>query len=254
MRRPRRRRTSSGRTSRYYSLDELLSRQPKSIRTDPRYRQLSACFYTSELLPRLRISRRCYRLLDKAIVDPENLVHFYKTYRLPKDPFFPLFFCIKRDYLAERERKREEREAYILKRMKALPVHKIRFIRFLGEWEQEMNRKMDYPYWEKHLYPGTKKRVHEYEAFGPLEWDDFFRSYLAGLLTHYHYNPHPLADRAAACAFLELLPVAAPLTLPDKREVLSSYRRLCRIYHPDRGGSSEIFIRLKESKEILYWH
>ncbi len=206
---------------------------------------------TSETLMRLRISTPAYRILNRAVIKPENLNNFYRTYRIPRDPFFPLFLGIKREYLAEKQRKQEQREAYILKKMKSLPGGKIRFIRFLAQWEQEINRYMDYPYWMEHLYPSTKKRVHEYENFSLLEWDVFLQDYLEGLLRHYRIKNEVLGPRILACHLLELIPSLDPLAFPCQKDVLRSYRVLSLIHHPDRGGESEVFIRLKEAREVL---
>ncbi|MDC7240820.1 MAG: hypothetical protein PQJ50_10715, partial [Spirochaetales bacterium] len=60
--------------------------------------------------------------------------------RIPKDPFFPLFLRIKLDYLDERRRISEEREKYILGKIKELPPVRRRIIRFLAEWEEELSR------------------------------------------------------------------------------------------------------------------
>lgn len=205
----------------------------------------------SDILPRLRISSRCFRLLDKAQIDAENLPFFYKTYRLPQNSFFPLFLSIKRSYLAERIKWQDEREAYILKRMKALPAGKIRFIRFLADWEVSLNGRGDFPFWMNKLYPETKKRVHQYEKFSTVEWNDFFRDYLTGLLEHYHLKTEPLVERLTACSILGLIPRIDPLCLPDQRDILKSYRMLCRKYHPDRGGDQAQFVLLQRAREVL---
>ncbi len=247
----RRRRRTTGRSYRYYSLDDLLVRQPKSLRKNPEYPRMLNHFLSSEKLLRLRISSRCFQLLNKAGIDPEHLEHFYRTYRVPKDPFFPLFLRIKRNYLLDRQKKMELRESYILEKMKKLPPKKLRYIRFLAEWEQELNRKSDYPFWMENLYPKTKKQVHRYEAYSFLEWDAFFRQYVYGLLVHYRRNPETLGEKVLACGVLDLLPGTDPLILPGRGEVLHSFRTLSRTYHPDRGGSTDIFIKLKDAREVL---
>ena len=244
----RRRRKRSGR---YYSLDELLSRQPKSLRKDPQYRELCSHFLSSDVLPRLRINSRCFRLLDKAVIAPENLNNFYHTYRLPRDPFFPLFLRIKRSYITMRQQQLEAREAYIFERMKALPPEKLRFIRFLAEWEQSLNRSSDFPYWMNQLYPGSKKRMREYELYGVLEWQQFFYSYLCGLAAQYRLQASPLAEKMTACSMLGLIPSADPLIWPGRTEILRAYRARCRRFHPDRGGEHSLFIQLQKAKEVL---
>lgn len=247
----RRRKNRRHRSCRYYSLDELLSRQPCALRKDCRYRELLEQFLSSESLQRLRISSRCFRLMDKAQIDPENLPFFYRTYHLPQNSFFPLFLGIKRSYLAERQKWQEEREIYILKRMKALPTCKIRFVRFLADWEQSLNGQGEFPFWMNHLYPETKKRVHQYEKFTTVQWEAFFREYLKGMLEHYHLKIDPLAEKLTACCILELIPRIDPLCFPDRQDILRSYRMLCRRYHPDRGGDPALFVLLQRAREVL---
>jgi hypothetical protein len=36
-----------------------------------------------------------------------------------------------------------------------------------------------------------------------------------------------------------------------KTELTKRYRQLCLLYHPDKGGNSQMFIKLQKSKEIL---
>lgn len=244
----RRRRARRGRT---YSLEDLLLRQPKSLRKDPQYRTLLSHYLASDRLRALRFGSRCFGLLDRAVVAPENLPHFYRTYRLPRDPFFPLFFRIKRSYQEERRQRQEAREAYILGRMQALPPETRRFIRFLGEWEKSLNGKGDYPYWSARLYPATKKQVRLYEGFGRGEWEAFFREYLTGLTGRYRLPPQPWVDKLAACALLGLVPRGTPPEFPSREEVLRAFRTLSLAHHPDRGGSADLFIRLQEAKERL---
>ena len=115
-----RRRRSPG--SRRYSLADLLAKQPKSLQKHDYYQSLLAHYYSSERLKGLRVSQRCYTLLHTCRIRPEHLKEFYRTYRLPRDPFFPLFFRIKRDYLEQRRRQEEARRTYIHAQVRRLPA------------------------------------------------------------------------------------------------------------------------------------
>ena len=95
----------------------------------------------------LRISPRCYRLLNEAKVPPENLKNFYATYKLPEDPFFPWFLKVKTEWFAERERWQEERRRAIEATMNSLPDHRRKALRLLAEYEKKANRFGDYPLW-----------------------------------------------------------------------------------------------------------
>ncbi|MDA3956857.1 hypothetical protein [Oceanispirochaeta sp.] len=243
------RRPRGGRST--LSIDQLLSRQPKTIRRHPQYLLMLDHFLLSDSLKKVRMNRRCYRLLDRAVIEPENLRHFFKTYRLPQDPFFPLFFRIKRDYLSQREKSARDKEGYILKEMKIIPLAKRRIIRFLAEWEEHFNSLGERPLWETKLYPRTKKRVHELQSFGEGEWLNFFILHVERLQRHYPRIPESQVTGIKACLPLGLIPKLSPFRLPDRGSAQKAYRQHCRIYHPDSGGEAALFTLLQKSREIL---
>ena len=240
-----------GRSRRSYTLLYLLEREPKSLRRDPYYPQMVDRLRSSKRLQCLRFNRRCYSLLQQAKIAPENLKYFYRTYRLPRDPFFPLFFMIKRDYLEERKRKKEEKVRYIAARLRGLPAPILGYIRFLAELESDLNGSGRYPLWSTTLFPKTKKLVHQYENYGPDEWISFFRDYLKQLEKRYRSFNERNAELLLACFIIEELPSAAPLRFPDEQRVKQSYRRLSKLHHPDRGGDSSYFVKLGRAKELL---
>lgn len=252
MRRSRRRRRSPVKK---YSISYLLSRQPKSLQKHEYYPIMLNYFYDSPRLQRLRMSRRCYSLLQHAKIEPHNLHHFYRTYRLPKDPFFPLFFKIKREYLQERQRRQEERVRYIAARMRSLPEPTLEFIKYLGRFEQHCNRSGGYPVWNRQMFPRTKKRVHEYLRFRHTEWIGFFRDYLAVLAQRYRRVSEETAEKLLACYLLGCLPdepgEGGVLRWPDAAAVTRQYRRLSLLHHPDRGGDGQIFVELQWAREVL---
>jgi len=244
-------RKRQGSLKRIIPLSQLLARQPLSLRKHPLYDEMMQHYYLSDSLKSLRISRRCYSLLNRAVIAPENLVHFYRTYRLPKDPFFPLFFMIKRDLLKEKERKAAEKEAYILSEMKKLPPVRRRMIRFLAEWEMTLNRQYGHPLWEESLYPRTKKRVRELLDPKESDWQDLMRVHVENLKTRYPAIRKKDADLVSACLTLGLVPSVSPLQIPSRQEINKAYRSLSRLHHPDSGGEDRLFIELAESRNLL---
>ena len=84
------------------SLAQLLDAQPRGLTRFSEHRLLWDHFLASDRLQKLRISPRCYHLLNQAKVPPGNLKNFYTTYRLPEDPFFPWFLKVKADWFIER--------------------------------------------------------------------------------------------------------------------------------------------------------
>ncbi len=248
MRRTYRRRAS---TARSYTIAQLLLRQPKSLRRHPDYQNMMAHYKTSDRLRRLRISRRCYSLLHRATIEPRNLRQFYRTYRLPADPFFPLFFMIKRSYLRERMRAKEERHRYILAAMRSLPPTLLQNIKYLGYLERRYNAAGRSPLWQKELFPGTKKKANAYLRYGAAAWLALFRRHLALLGARYRALGGAVADRVLACLALELTPKVAPPPLLSAAVVKRSYRRLSMLHHPDRGGDPAVFIEIKWARDTL---
>jgi hypothetical protein len=208
-------------------------------------------YRSSERLRSLRISRRCYNLLNRAVITPENLHHFHRTYRLPKDPFFPLFLTVKRDYLADREEAARQREAYILEQVKALTPRRRQALRFLAEWEESLNRAGERPVWEKTVYPGSKKRADEMTRLTGGGWLRLYDDFLAAMGRRYPGVDPRLVRMIRSSLVLDLIPAVHPLHFPDRDEVARAYRRLCRTAHPDAGGRAEYFIRIKESRDYL---
>ena len=233
------------------SLEHLLSRQPKTLNKHPQYDLMISHYRNSDTLRHLRINRRCYRLLDRAVITPENLHHFHRTYRLPKDPFFPLFLAIKKDYLNGREEAARQREAYILKQVKTLTPRRRQALRFLAEWEESINRAGERPVWEKTVYPGSKKRADQLTILSGSAWLSLYDGFLEAMGRRYPGIEPRLTKMIRATLVLELIPSIHPLRFPDRDEAARAYRRLCRTAHPDAGGRAEYFIRIKESRDFL---
>lgn len=242
-----------------YSLSYLLAKQPKSLQKHRYYSEMLAYYRSSSRLQKLRISRRCYSLLQHATIKPEYLHNFYITYRLPKDPFFPLFLRIKRDYLQERQRKREEKMRYIAEQMHALPPQTLACIKYLAVFEQYYNSADNFPVWTLHMFPTTKKRVRAYAAFSQEEWIQHFQDHLGRLQQRYNKIDKSTAEQVLAAYVLECLPengnrgAAAQDRLPqtDIQAALRNYRRLSKLHHPDLGGDGNLFLHLQWAKEVL---
>jgi hypothetical protein len=217
-------------------------------------------FRSNPRLQQLLISRRCYSLLNNARVAPENLTHFYRTYRLPEDPFFPLFFAAKRGYLIQRERAKTERRAYILSRMRGLPPRTLAMVKYLGFLERCYHPGAQSPVWQRELFPGSKRTADRYARMGGAGWLTVFSRHLRALQDRYAALTDVIADRVLAAYLLELdtlLDVEhlritrQPPHRPDRAEVTRAYRRLSLIHHPDRGGDHVLFIQTKWARDTL---
>jgi hypothetical protein len=236
-----------------YSIAHLLSKQPKSLKKNKHYRDMLYYYQTSPKLKKVRFSRRCYSLLLHAKIKPENLKHFYRTYRLPKDPFFPLYFAVKREYLAQKERRKREKTEYIAKKMRGLPPNVLSFIKFLAKYEKQCNHSGRCPVWNEHLFPNTKKRANEYQSFESVAWIAFFTDYLVLLSRRYRVMKEGDGEKLLACFILECLPELPPPSslIPPAKEVVKNYRRLSKLHHPDQGGDAAMFVRLKWARDVV---
>ncbi|HKJ85217.1 MAG TPA: hypothetical protein VKA06_04040 [Spirochaetia bacterium] len=247
----RRRRRRSRRPARTYSIGYLLARQPKSLAKHANYRAMVAHYHASAPLQHLRMSGRCYALLNNARIAPHNLQNFYRTYRLPGNPFFPLFFAIKRDYLAERERVKEARRQYILAGMRALPPDVLAQIKYLGYLERHYNAGGLSPLWQSRIFPSSKKKVDAYASHTTADWLALYRRHLAELEERYRGLNQLIADRVLACFALGIVPDRVPPARPAPFEISRQYRRLSLETHPDRGGDPSMFIEIKRARDTL---
>jgi len=206
----------------------------------------------SENLQKLRISPRCYRLLNDVKIPPENLKSFYSAYKLPKNAFFPWFLAAKSQWLEKRAQWLEERRKAILATIKTLPEHRRKALRILAEYEKRTNRFGDYPLWENRLYPKTKKRAGELLRFGEAEWHALWHNHLIQLSMKYRNIP-PLEDEDGNPTYSARVLAALVLRCHrvDRKEIGDNFRRLSKEFHPDRGGNAEQFHNIMAARDVL---
>lgn len=209
------------------------------------------CYRESPALHRVRMSRRCYSLLLHARIAPANLHHFYRTYRLPRNEFFPLFLRIRREYLAERARKQAQRRQEIRRLVRDLPEPVLAFFKYLGYLENHYNSAGKHPVWQNQLFPSSRKAARRYAEFTPLQWIEVFRRHLVSLEHRYRRFSETTGLRLLACFILECVPRGIPPKWPSRSQITSNYRRLSLRHHPDRGGDSRMFIELKRARDTF---
>ena len=238
------------RQKRYYTLASLLDAQPKGLVKDSRHRLLWDHFMSSEKLQKLRISRRCYSLLDRARIKPENLASFYKTYRLPRDAFFPLFLAVKSKWIEDRQSWKDNRKEKIKKTMEMLPGQRKKEMEGLKFLEKSHNPAGAAPLWRLLMFPSTIKHAGELSDQGDIEWLNLYSRYLGGLTDRYHNFSNSEALRVEALLLLgfELTETGDK---PGEREINERFRTLSKTHHPDRGGNAELFRRLKTARGVL---
>lgn len=248
--RPRRRR-SALRSSRTYSLADLLSRQPKTLQKQRGFALLEVQLGASVELRRVRLNSRCFALLHHARIRPESLENLHQTYRLPRHPFYPQFLKLKRDYINAREQQQEARRRYILVRMRLLPQPIVEFVRYLGYLEVHFNAVGGHPLWDRHLFPSSKKQVHEYAAYGQRQWLALFRRHMDLLCGRYAGFTPGSAEQLLAGWVLECGSYAIPPVRPAAALVKRRYRELSLRHHPDQGGDPLRFLELKQARDLL---
>jgi hypothetical protein len=232
-----------------YALARLLESQPKSMRRDPRFGELSILLGGSEALRRYRLSPVAYRLLNEPRLKTAFIGNFRSTYRFPKGPFLELFLAMKWDYRASRERLRRQREARIEALMAACPPEALTGLLYLREAEKCVNSTA--PGWKNGPYPRTQKRAREMAGIGLKRWLSLLAGHTEALRGRYRSIALPPTPAILACSILGSSPDPRSGRLPRKAELRSNFKRLCKAHHPDLGGDPERFMLAKKACDYL---
>jgi hypothetical protein len=234
---------------RNYSLLNLLSKQPGLIKKNNDYRNLANIYNASESLKKIRFTRKCYTLLNNCKILPGHLDDFYKTYRFPKNPFFPLFLKTKKEYLDKKKSDKKKRDEYIFKRMKSLPDDIKIYLGYLAKFERSINVRKRYPEWSITIYPGTRKKIDKLFKSSRIQWAMIFFAFIEKLGKRYNNVNLRYGNKIAALFVFEL-----PIRKHTEEEIKARYRMLSKKYHPDAGGSGDHFNLLQKARDILSDH
>lgn len=247
---PRRRRSSqTPNPEPGYTLAALIEHQSAWFRRHSAYPQLVSCYKANPRLRTLRIRKLCWQVMNRGRVSEENLHNFVRTYRLPDDPFFTIFFHIKREHQAWQQEKEEERLSRIATLMRQVPPNVNRFMIFLAHLEQL--RDSACPLWKTYFFPRTLKRANQLVALDLSEWIEVFSAYLEDLHTRFRGLPFDDTNRLLACMILDCLPDLNLRRWPLPETVKDSFRALSKQHHPDAGGSPQYFRVLAKAREVL---
>jgi hypothetical protein len=231
-----------------YTIPYLLDKQPKGLAKDPRYKAMIDSLANEERLISLRFNRRCYSLLHDGVIKPENLDDFYRTYRLPRHPFFPLFLAIKRSYLSDRSEKKQDKEKTIAVSVGRLsPLLKAYWTAF-SRWESKCRGGKKAVLFNRIVYPSSIKKARDYLSRSHGEWILFFEEYLNKVLEENHIRYDREGEMLLDRFILKLPP---PPTVPVRGDIIRGFRTLSLEYHPDKGGDAEFFLKIKEARERL---
>ena len=246
-----RRRTTRRRSSTFYTVETLLQRQPKSLASTSTYPAMMRAVQQTPGLLRVRFPRRCYTLLHNATITPENLPNLFRTYRLPNNEFFPLFLAARREYLRRREERSAARERYAIEVLRALPIHRLGAVKYLGTLECSLHPQQDCPVWNRSLFPSSRRAADRYARFDRDDWQRLFGTHVRRLCERYRAFSPMVGERVMAHLILEMVPAGVPPVPPRAAELAGAYRRLSLEHHPDRGGDAARFIELKRARDLL---
>jgi hypothetical protein len=135
--------------------------------------------------------------------------------------------------------------------MKQLAMEKRKILRFLAEWEEEVNANGNRPLWERNIYPRSKKRVHELLQYQESEWIELFDNHLDLMLQRYSVISESRLMTVKACLTLDLPPKVKPFRLPFQKDIQKAFLKRCPICHPDTGGDGKLFTLLQERRTLL---
>jgi hypothetical protein len=231
---------------RIYSIPYLLSKQPKAIKKNKYYQMLITFYNASPFLKKTRINRKCFALLNNSKISPENLKYFYRTYRLPENPFFPIFLIIKREYIKNKIHQKKLKGDYIKNNFLNLDKTTLRFIKYFAKFESTINNHQKFPVWNKTFYPTSKKSSDNLLKLDRNHWIKFFEQYIERLKNKYIKINEKYANKIIALFILDL-----PIEKHSPAMIKKQYRKLSLKYHPDHGGNSDDFNLLQKARSIL---
>jgi hypothetical protein len=215
----------------------------------PRFAELVALLNGSAALRKLSLEPRAWRLLAEPRLRPENLPHFYQSYRLPPHEFFSGFLELKWAQLEAAAARSAERAAFIEASMRSLAPETLAMLEWLKAVEARAHSKT--PLWAEAFEPRTKKRARELAAMDARAWHALFTDTL-GLLR----GRYPALALSAPGLILDYwalgcLPDPRALKPPDAARLRKAWREASKRCHPDAGGDPARFRYIDEARRRL---
>jgi len=230
-----------------YSLNYLLAKQPGKMKKSSEFRNLLIFYNSTPELKKIFISKKCYLLLNNAKIKPENLEYFYKTYRLPKAAFFPMFLKIKSDHINRKNILKKQKEDFILNNLKKLDDDVLVYLKYFSRYERLINKHKKIPLWMKSFYPKSKKSVSIILKMNKINWIEKFSKYSLDLIRYYRNS-----DQSYLKKLINLFTLELPIKKFSDEEIKSQFRKLSKKYHPDLGGNSIIFKQICRAKDEIF--
>ncbi len=233
------------------SLEWLLSRQTKTVQKDPRFALLEKYLHQDLQLKGVKLGKREYRLMSKGVIQPKHVSNFIQTYRMPRHPFFLLFFELKQDEALQKEIRKSSKKDFILKQLKELPGDVRNYLSALAKIEQNINHAGKNPVWNRIMVPSTKKAAMEYRNFSLADWESLTERFGRQISVRYPGVPEDSWKKMFSAFLLGYLPEPGLILPADPEEIRRQYRRMSLECHPDTGGNEVIFRMLKDARDSL---
>ncbi len=232
-----------------YSLSRLLDARRGAVRKEADFLLLEEMLQGSAALQKVKLNATSYALLNSGRLKLKYLDNFYATYRIRKNPFFPLFLSMTQREEERLVTKRGERREKIEKIMKEWPREILMLAVYLADVERNRNPKI--PVWNKSLFPGSMKKAREMTRYDRSEWQSFIRKYIGMLKAHYKRTALRDTEMLFDYMLLECFPDPDTGKPPTPAALKAAFRASSKRCHPDSGGDKAQFIRVKNAWERL---
>ncbi|OHD05398.1 MAG: hypothetical protein A2086_13640 [Spirochaetes bacterium GWD1_27_9] len=230
-----------------YNILYLLKKQPIKLTKTNDFQTLISIFNASTELKKAHFNRKCYSIINNCKISYQNLERFYKIFRLPKNSFFPLFFKLKKDYLNQKVKKRDEIKKYIFEKMNILPDNIKKYIRNLAKYEINIIKSKKIKVWSKILYPKTKKQANLILNYKKKDWILLFDKFSEEIKKEYKNTDEKYLQKLISLFILDL-----DIKKYSLEEINKQYRILSKKYHPDLGGNSYDFNLLQKARSVFF--
>ena len=232
------------------TIADLLAAESATVKKTAVFRNLVLTFDSDTRLARVRLNGLAWRLLHDPRLKPEYLANFYRTYRIPAHPFFPLYLSMKWAQVRDRKRRVESRTARIDAIRAGYPPGISEMFEYLRKTECRFARST--PVWNAVFSVRTLKKAGELSRFTLADWLAFFSGGIEILSRTYPVPLFRKGEVLGAMMILGCLPPPGSARLPDEAAVRKGFRRASGAFHPDKGGTAEDFILVKRAMDALH--
>ncbi len=228
------------------SINYLVSKQSNWFKNHRDFNLLISYYNASDVLKKLRLPRKAYIILNNCRISSNKLDDYFRFFRIPKNPFFPVFLKIKSEYLNKNLKNKREKADYIRKVMNALDDDVMTYLKYFIKYEKNVNVRQLTPVWNKFFLPRSKKRAEEFKGYDRNRWINFFFEFIRFFNHYYNWVDKKYGEKLVALFILHL-----DIAKHNDDRIKSQFRILSKKYHPDAGGDNASFNNLMIAKKIM---